>query len=344
MSYEVPCWKFLRDCLDEQDSDGKIEIRVLNQIVDRVRKISDGMITIDFSRPALSSLINVFHNDLSWKDGFLHFTKKFLKESKKETFDLLPGKLEEKYLNVVQTTPNRVKLLENLKEDQARELKEVDDMLDDPDMGETLCEVVNTIEKIRRCKWFDAGVTLWGLLPVSRIHEYSNIADDSNENHSARALTALLNDIYVRMDESSDFMEFIRLYRTTIRLKHGGVDLTTCHYNTDWSDEPFSKQVVKDQRREFVSERLKCEYVLLNARGFVKLLKLIADESNYKPVMKMENGTVLRDKHGKPVYDQNVRIFDYEKLYPAFKWEILFDELELPGLGNKRRNDWDLLY
>ena len=101
MCYEVSCKKFLRDCLGRRRRGGIIKIRTLNQIIDKVREIPDEMVVIEFSQPALSSLINVSKGNLKWENGCIRFNKDFLDDLGKEQFEPLPDDLEQKYLKIV---------------------------------------------------------------------------------------------------------------------------------------------------------------------------------------------------------------------------------------------------
>ncbi len=101
MCYEVSCKKFLWDCLGRRREAGKIEIRKLNKIIDKVREIPEEMVVIEFSQPALSSLINACKGNLSWENGYISFNKEFLDDLGKENFDALPKDLEQKYLAIV---------------------------------------------------------------------------------------------------------------------------------------------------------------------------------------------------------------------------------------------------
>lgn len=104
MCYEVSCKKFLWDCLGRRRKDREsweIKIRTLNQIIDKVREIPDEMVVIEFSQPALSSLINVSKGNLKWENGCIRFNKDFLDDLGKEQFEPLPDDLEQKYLKIV---------------------------------------------------------------------------------------------------------------------------------------------------------------------------------------------------------------------------------------------------
>ena len=101
MCYEVSCKKFLKDCLGKRKKAGEIEIRTLNKIIDKVREIPDEMVVIEFTQPALSSLINACNGNLKWENGRISFNKEFLDDLGKETFEALPDGLEQKYLDIV---------------------------------------------------------------------------------------------------------------------------------------------------------------------------------------------------------------------------------------------------
>ena len=59
------------------------------------------MVVIEFSQPALSSLINVSKGNLKWENGCIRFNKDFLDDLGKEQFEPLPDDLEQKYLKIV---------------------------------------------------------------------------------------------------------------------------------------------------------------------------------------------------------------------------------------------------
>ena len=101
MCYEVSCKKFLKDFLGKRQKAGEIKIRTLNQIIDKVREIPDEMVVIEFSQPALSSLINACNGNLKWENGCISFNKEFLEYLGKEQFEPLPDDLEKKYLDIV---------------------------------------------------------------------------------------------------------------------------------------------------------------------------------------------------------------------------------------------------
>lgn len=105
---EISCAKFLNDFIRERHINSVISMESLNKCCDRLWE--ELWISPDFSKEAISTLINRNPGHIIWEHGFITVDEAFKKKiAEQAECEDLPTNMEEHYLSVIRNTDMEIK-------------------------------------------------------------------------------------------------------------------------------------------------------------------------------------------------------------------------------------------